>query len=63
MAEPVRIVVAGVGLVGRRHVDAILKTPGAFLAAVVDPSDDARSYEGKVVGRNLCYFRMKRQAA
>ncbi len=42
--ETVRLVVAGVGLVGRRHVDAIRQTAATELAAVVDPSPEGRAY-------------------
>ena len=39
--RPVRIGLAGVGLVGRRHVEAIDACDGAELVAVADPSSDA----------------------
>jgi predicted dehydrogenase len=38
----VRLAVAGIGLIGRRHVEAIHRAAGVRLAAVVDPDDDAR---------------------
>ncbi|SDJ29903.1 Gfo/Idh/MocA family protein [Aliiruegeria lutimaris] len=44
MTAEIRIAVAGVGLVGRRHVDAIARTAGAVLAGVVDPSEEGRAY-------------------
>lgn len=37
-----RIAVAGAGLIGRRHIEAIALAGGAELAAVVDPTDAAR---------------------
>ncbi|MDV7141556.1 Gfo/Idh/MocA family oxidoreductase [Tropicimonas sp. TH_r6] len=40
----VKLVVAGIGLVGRRHVAAIRQTAGTEIAAVVDPSPEARAY-------------------
>ena len=33
----VRVVVAGVGLIGRRHVEAIRRAGGVTLAALIDP--------------------------
>ena len=41
MTGTVRIAVAGAGLIGRRHIDAIAATPGTELHAIVDPSDAA----------------------
>ena len=46
MSEPVRIAVAGAGLIGRRHIEAIAATPGAELHSIVDPSDAARDHAG-----------------
>jgi predicted dehydrogenase len=37
-SHPVRIAVAGVGLIGRRHVEHVLAEPEAELSAIVDPS-------------------------
>jgi predicted dehydrogenase len=49
MTSPVRIAVAGAGLIGRRHIEMIVKNPGCKLSAIVDPSpaaiDDARSLD------------------
>lgn len=39
----VRVAVAGVGLIGRRHVEAIRHTDGVTLAAIVDPDHRTRS--------------------
>ncbi|MFH1517175.1 MAG: Gfo/Idh/MocA family oxidoreductase, partial [Pseudomonadota bacterium] len=46
MTAPVRIAVAGAGLIGRRHIEAIAATPGAELHSIVDPSDAARHHAG-----------------
>lgn len=43
MAQPVRIAVAGFGLVGRRHAAAIAQAPGLALAGIADPSASARA--------------------
>ena len=40
---PVRIAVAGAGLIGRRHVEEIHRSGSAELAAIVDPSPAARA--------------------
>ena len=37
----VQIAVVGAGLIGRRHVEAVLACPGAALAAIVDPAPTA----------------------
>ncbi|NNF71798.1 MAG: Gfo/Idh/MocA family oxidoreductase [Rhodobacteraceae bacterium] len=44
MKEPVRLAIAGYGLVGRRHVDAIAQCDRAEVAAVVEPSDAGRAH-------------------
>jgi predicted dehydrogenase len=41
MTVPVRIAVAGAGLIGRRHVEEIDGSPDAELAAIVDPGPAA----------------------
>lgn len=46
MARKVRLAIAGYGLVGRRHSDAIQHVPGAELVAVIDPNDGARALAG-----------------
>jgi predicted dehydrogenase len=43
MADPVRIAVVGAGLIGRAHIRRIREEPQAELAAVVDPSPDAKA--------------------
>jgi predicted dehydrogenase len=44
MNDPTRLVIAGIGLVGKRHVDAIRHLKHVELIAIVDPSDDGRQY-------------------
>ncbi|WP_187970408.1 Gfo/Idh/MocA family protein [Aquibium microcysteis] len=44
MRQKIRIAVAGAGQIGRRHVEAILETPEAQLAAIVDPAPGAAAY-------------------
>ena len=44
MAGTVSIAVAGAGLIGRRHVEAIAEVPTARLHSVVDPADAARDF-------------------
>jgi len=44
MRSTTRIVIVGLGLVGRRHADAIQQVPGAQLVGVVDTSETARTY-------------------
>jgi len=46
VSGPVRIAVAGAGLIGKRHIEAIAATPGVELHSIVDPSDAARQYAG-----------------
>ena len=41
MAKPVRIAVAGAGLIGQRHIEHVVGEPDAELAAVVDPAPAA----------------------
>jgi predicted dehydrogenase len=43
MTGAVRIAVAGAGLIGRRHVEAIRAASGAALAAIVDPAPEAEA--------------------
>lgn len=38
MRQRLRIAVAGAGLIGRRHIDLILKDPSCQLTAVIDPA-------------------------
>jgi predicted dehydrogenase len=42
MARPVRIAVAGAGLIGRAHIKRILEEPEAELASIVDPSPSVK---------------------
>ena len=42
MTQRVRLAIAGYGLVGRRHGDAILQGSDAELVAVIDPSEAGR---------------------
>jgi predicted dehydrogenase len=48
-----RLVIAGLGLVGKRHAEAIHRLKGVELSAVVDPSDAARHY---AADRGLPWF-------
>jgi len=47
MNSTIKLVLVGLGLVGRRHADVICKTKDAKLVAVVDPSEDAHNYARK----------------
>jgi predicted dehydrogenase len=42
--SPVRLAVAGVGLIGRRHVEMIVKNADCALLAIVDPAPAAADY-------------------
>jgi predicted dehydrogenase len=42
MSSPVRIAVAGAGLIGQAHIKRILEEPQAELAAIIDPSAKAQ---------------------
>ncbi|CCD98691.1 Gfo/Idh/MocA family oxidoreductase [Bradyrhizobium sp. STM 3809] len=42
MSRPVRLAVAGAGLIGRRHIEQIIACPEAVLTAVIDPAPAAR---------------------
>ncbi len=44
MSERTRLAIAGIGLVGRRHADAIRHFRSLELIAIVDPSDSGRRY-------------------
>lgn len=44
MRQKIRIAVAGAGQIGRRHVEAIVETRNAALAAIVDPAPGAVAY-------------------
>jgi predicted dehydrogenase len=47
VAGPVRIAVAGAGLIGRRHLEEIDASSSAQIAAIVDPSPAAREVADK----------------
>ena len=47
MSENLRIAIAGIGLVGKRHAEAINRLPGISLCAVVDPEEAGRKYATK----------------
>ena len=36
-----RIAVAGAGLIGRRHIEELVKSPHASLASIIDPTPEA----------------------
>src|SRR3954452_8906408 len=42
MTQPVRIAVAGAGLIGQAHIKRVLEEPQAELAAIIDPSPKAK---------------------
>jgi len=42
MSEKTRLAVAGYGLVGKRHVETLLRTPETELAAIVEPNEGTR---------------------
>lgn len=39
-----RIAVAGAGLIGRRHAEAVQLSPAATLCAIVDPTDEGKAF-------------------
>jgi len=41
MSSEVRIAVVGAGQIGKRHIEMIGRTPGAVIAAIVDPAPGA----------------------
>lgn len=47
MTHPVRLAIAGFGLVGRRHADAIEQSRGAVLVGVIEPSAEGRAQAQK----------------
>jgi predicted dehydrogenase len=53
MGAPTRLIIAGLGLVGRRHAEAIRRLKNVELAGIVDPSDSARRY---AADRGLPWF-------
>ena len=46
MTAPVRIAVAGAGLIGKRHIEEIAASGSTQLSAIVDPSPTARDVAG-----------------
>ncbi|OCW55971.1 Gfo/Idh/MocA family protein [Hoeflea olei] len=48
MTQPVRLAIAGAGLIGRRHAAAISAVPGVVLQAIVDPSDAGRAFAREI---------------
>lgn len=44
VVQNVRIAIAGLGLVGKRHAAALMQTPGLELAAAVDPSPEGQAH-------------------
>lgn len=54
MSAPVRIAVAGAGMIGKRHIEAINAAQGAVLASVVDPTDMGRDFAAAI---GAPYFR------
>ena len=56
MGEPIRLAIAGLGLVGKRHADAIRQVDGVDLAAIVDLTTEAKQFadmQGIVCYSNL----------
>ena len=47
MSDSIKLVIAGLGLVGKRHADAIVKEDNIDLIAIVDPSEGAVNYSNK----------------
>lgn len=44
MTNDVRLAVSGAGLIGKRHISTIEKTKGVDVAAIIDPSEEARAF-------------------
>jgi len=53
MSAPTRLIIAGIGLVGERHAEAIHHLKKVELAGIVDPSDAGRRY---AADRDLPWF-------
>ena len=47
MDRTVRIAIAGAGLIGKRHIEAVMAEPTAALHAIVDPADTGRAVAEK----------------
>lgn len=48
LGKPFRIAVAGAGLIGRRHVQAVDRCDAAAVSAIVDPARDAKDFAGSI---------------
>lgn len=48
MSDPFKIAIVGVGLVGRRHVDAIRSLQNVSLTAVVDQTPEGEAYAARI---------------
>ena len=48
MAQPVRIAIAGAGMIGQAHIKRVLEEPQAELAAIIDPSPNAKEQAAKL---------------
>jgi predicted dehydrogenase len=48
MSGPARIAVAGAGLIGKRHIEAIAVAESAELHSIIDPSDAGRSHASRI---------------
>lgn len=48
MNSPVRIAIAGAGLIGKRHTEAITATAGVKLHSIIDPSPSGRAHAKEV---------------
>ncbi len=44
MSNPARLAIAGAGLIGKRHADAIAACDTATLTAIIDPADTGREF-------------------
>jgi predicted dehydrogenase len=44
MSEPMRIGVAGAGLIGRKHVELIEASPDCAIAGIADPSAEVKAF-------------------
>lgn len=50
---PLQIAIVGAGLIGRRHVEAVSRTSGTTVSAIVDPTDAARAFAQRT---NVSWF-------
>ena len=48
MTPSIRLVIAGTGLIGKRHIASISRCNGVELSAIVDPSDAGKSYAAEM---------------